>query len=107
MSGSVIFLLLFVMVSFMIFSFSFVVVNTNNERSAAKEKAKVFEFSTFTSAVCENKEEVVHCKDEVFVNCNGKISKLTEMRECNGFKLNLPEAVGFAVFEKGWKDTRD
>ena len=47
------------------------------------------------------------CKEEVFVNCNGNVSKASDIAECNGIKLDIPKATGFAVFEKGWKDPRN
>ncbi len=72
-----------------------------------KEANGEFEFSTFTSAVCEGKNDVVHCKDEVFVNCDGNISKLDDATECNGIKLDVPKATGDAVFGKEWKDPRN
>lgn len=102
MRGLVTFTLLLVLMA----SLSFVAANINNEKSQTKEKSKVFEFSTFTTAVCENKEEFVNCKDEVFVNCNGKISKAVDIAECNGIKLEVPKTLGFAVFEKEWRDPR-
>ncbi|MBI2653287.1 hypothetical protein HYX02_00600 [Candidatus Woesearchaeota archaeon] len=104
MRGLVIVLLIFVIVV----SISFVAANINNsKKSESKEQNKILEFSTFTSAVCENNEDFVNCKDEVFVNCNGKISKAAEMEECNGIKVDVPKATGFAVFEKEWKDPRN
>lgn len=102
-------LVLFLIVLVIITSFSFVSasLNSNNERSKIKaEESKNFEFSTFTSAVCENREELVHCKDEVFVNCDGKISKAIDVAECNEIKFDVPKATGFAVFEKEWRDPR-
>ena len=105
MRGLVIFLL--VLIGLVSFSFiAFNVDDKNNEKMEAKEQVKEFKFSTFTSAVCENKEEFVYCKDEVFVNCDGKISKAVEAAECNGFKVEAPKALGFAVFDKNWKDPR-
>ena len=91
-------------------SFSFVAANIsngNNKKIEINENSKILEFSTFTSAVCENKEEVVHCKDEVFVNCNGKVSKVLDAAECNGFKLDVSKVSGAAVFGKDWRDPRD
>ena len=107
MKGLVIFLLLIVAIG--IVSFSFVVANINNlnnEKIQNNENSKIMKFSTFTSAVCEDKEDFTHCKDEVFVNCNGEISKAADVAECNGFKLDVPKATGFAVFGKEWKDPR-
>ena len=105
MRGLVIFLLILVGLA----SFSFVATNinkVNNQKIETKERNKEIAFSTFTSAVCENKEEFVHCKDEVFVNCDGKVSKVVDVAECNVIKLDVPKATGFAIFEKGWKDQR-
>ena len=93
-----------------ILSFSFVAVSINhadNKNTEAKEKIKSFEFSTFTSAVCENKADIVHCRDEVFVNCSGKVSKAVDVQECNGIKLDVPQSTGFAVFGDNWKDPRN
>lgn len=92
----------------LIASFSFTVVNSSasNKETKASEPAKNFEFSTFTSAVCENVEKVVKCKDEVFVNCDGKISKAIDAAECNGVRLDVPKATGSAVFGSDWKDPR-
>ena len=105
MRGLVIFLIILVVIA----SFGLIVnstdINKNIEKSKIKE-AKFLEFSTYTSAVCENKGELVHCKDEFFVNCNGEISKVFDVAECNGIKLNVPKPTGFAVFGKDWKDPR-
>lgn len=75
-------------------------------RDASQNNDKNFQFSTFTSAVCENKSELVYCRDEVFVNCSGNISRAIDVVECNGVKVDIPEIVGFAVFDENWKDPR-
>lgn len=103
MRGLVIFLLVLVVIA----SLSVVAINLKNNKVEAKKESKSFEFSAFTSAVCENKENFVYCKDEVFVNCNGKISKATDVAECDGMKIDVPKVTGFAVFEKEWKDPRN
>ena len=102
MRGSVIFLIILVVIA----SVSFAVANISKDNAKTKEQAKKLEFSTFTSAVCERGEEVVYCKDEFFVNCNGKISKALDVAECNGIKLDAPKPTGFATFGKDWKDPR-
>lgn len=56
--------------------------------------------------MCEEKNDLFYCRDELFVNCNGKISNAADVAECNGFKIDN-EISGFAVFDKGWKDTRN
>ena len=88
-------------------SFGFAAANINNQKTAVNEEFENAEFSAFTSAVCGGKGDFVQCRDEVFVNCGGKISKADDAAECNGIKLDLPKAAGFAVFEKGWKDPRN
>ncbi len=98
-------LVLFLLILVAIVSFSVIALNVDFEKEA-KEEAKELEFSTYTSAVCEDIEDFVHCKDEVFVNCNGEISKVADVAECNGVKLNISKVNGFAVFEKDWKDPR-
>ena len=106
MRGLVVFLAIVVIIA----SFSFVAANINDisdKKIEKKDENKAFEFSTFTSAVCENKADVVHCKDEVFVNCNGTISKAIDVAECNGIKIDMPKATGAATFGKGWKDPRN
>ena len=106
MRGLVIFLIVLAVIA----SFSFIAVNTNSissQKSEPEEPAKKHEFSTFTSAVCENKDEFVHCRDEVFVNCNGEISKVADVAECDGFRFDIPKATGAAVFDKEWKDPRN
>ena len=106
MRGLVIFLLVLVGIA----SFSFIVIsakNVNDIKAEITKEPKIFEFSTFTTAVCEDKGELFHCKDEFFVNCNGKISKAVDVTECNGVKLEAPKALGFAVFSKDWKDPRN
>lgn len=106
MRGMVISLLLVVIIVL----FSFVTLSTNNANNTNNkietEKPETLEFSTFTSAVCEYKEEIVNCKDEVFVNCNGKVSKAVDVAECNGIRLDFPKATGAAVFDRNWKDPR-
>ena len=102
-------LVILLIVLFVIASFSFVAAsmsNSNNEKIKNNDQNKIIEFSTFTSAVCESKEEAVHCKDEVFVNCNGSISKVIDVAECEGLKINVPKATGTAVFGNDWKDPR-
>ena len=111
MRGLVIVLVILVIIA----SASFVVLSINN---SANEKVEItdgvrirdgpaFAFSAFTSAVCEDKEDSVYCKDEVFVNCNGEISKAEDVIECNGLKIDAPKVTGFAVFGKDWKDPRN
>ncbi len=102
MRGLVIFLLILAVIG----SF-FVAANIKNpEKIETKQEPKIFEFSTFTTAVCNNKNDVVHCKDIVYVKCNGTISELEDAAECNGLKLYIPKASGVAVFRKEWKDPR-
>lgn len=78
----------------------------NAEINAPKRELLPHEFSTFTSAVCESKEDAVHCKDEIFINCSGKILKAGDVAECNGVRLDTSQVSGFAVFGKDWKDPR-
>lgn len=104
MRGLVIFLLALVLIA----SFSFVAVSfNNNTKIHASEREFLSDFSAFTSAVCEDKKDFVYCKDELFVNCNGKISKAVDVAECNGLRLDMPKVNGFAVFDKDWKDPRN
>lgn len=103
-------LVLSLMVIAAIASFGFAAANmknVNNQKTAVNEGFENAEFSAFTSAVCEYKGDFVQCKDEVFVNCSGYVSKADDDAECNGIRLDLPKAAGFAVFEKGWKDPRN
>ena len=103
MRGSV----LFIIVSAAVLSLISIAAIANSlNANPSKEQAKNLEFSTFTSAVCENSENFVHCKDEVFVKCNDKTSRLKDFSECNGMEIDIPQAVGFAVFDKEWKCTR-
>ena len=106
MRGLVIFALILAVMA----SFGLIVNSINNDKNTdvneVKEESKPLEFSTFTSAVCENKENYVYCKDEFFVNCYGEISKAVDAAECNGIKIDTPKTLGFAVFEKDWKDPR-
>jgi len=81
-------------------------LSTNNHEYHI-EKSNKFVFKTFTSAVCEESNEFVQCKDVLFVECNGIISNANDVEECNGFKLNHKKVTGFAVFEKDWKDPRN
>ena len=105
MRGLVIFSIVLVVIA----SISFVAANiyiNDTQTKEETEESQIFEFSTYTSAVCENKGELVHCKDEFFVNCNGEISKALDVAECNGIKLSAPKPTGFATFGKDWKDPR-
>lgn len=90
---------LFLLTLAAIISFSFIAVNIDFKKETDGE-SKGLEFATYTSAVCEDVKDFVHCKDEVFVNCNGEISKADDVAECNGIKLNTSQVIGFAVFEK-------
>lgn len=86
---------------------SFAYRSIYGEKPVVVDTQKELEFKTFTSAVCEDKEGIKHCKDELFVNCNGKISRTSETSECNGITVGNPEITGFAVFGREWKDTRN
>ncbi len=77
--------------------FSFMVVCFRNEYKSAKSSG--LQLKIFTSAVCDTSGDFVNCKDGLFVNCNGKISKSDEIEECNGFKLD-DKVTGLSVFEK-------
>ncbi|MBI2649896.1 hypothetical protein HYX04_01120 [Candidatus Woesearchaeota archaeon] len=99
-------LVIFSIALVLIVSVSFAAANISNEKSQVKENSKVLEFSTFTSAVCEDRQDHVYCKDEFFINCNGEVSKASDVAECNGIKLEVPKTLGFAVFDKEWKDPR-
>lgn len=106
MRGLVIFLLVLIGLA----SFSFIVIsakNINDVKTEVAEEPKSFEFSTFTTAVCQSNGDLVECKDEFFVNCNGIVSKAIDAAECNGMKVDVPKALGFAVFSKDWKDPRN
>ena len=95
-------LVVFLLIVAIFLSFIFLNINIKEDENAKNN----FGFSTFTSAICEDKNDFVYCKDELFVNCNGKISKAIDVVECNGIKMNAPKVTGFAVFEKDWKDPR-
>jgi len=102
MRGMVIFSLILVM----LVSVSFLAVNINSDVGAA-EDLDVMEFSTFTSAVCNENEDNIFCKDEVFVNCNGEISKVIGAAECDGITISVSKATGYAYFDKDWVDPRN
>ena len=102
MRGLVVFLIILVVIA----SVSFAAANISNVNFKAQEQAKDLQFSTFTSAVCERGKDVVRCKDEFFVNCNGEISKAADVAECNGMRVDVPKALGFSTFGKDWKDPR-
>ncbi len=86
---------------FVIIGISFgVFVLDNHINAKTGNEIKNFEFSTFTSAVCESKDDLVYCRDELFVNCSGRVSKANGSAECNGIKLDSPKVTGFAVFEE-------
>ena len=101
MRGLVVFLLILAGLSL----FSFMALSSGINKENIEQNSKDIQFKTFTSAVCEEKSGFVYCRDELFVNCNGKISRANEIGECNGFKINN-EVVGFAVFEKEWAGNR-
>ena len=71
------------------------------------------DFKIFTKAVCEEKSEHVLCHDELFAQCRNKEfiingNNLENFTGCNNLKLNLSDinVNGYAVFKKGWNDTR-
>ena len=97
--------LLFMSIAAGIVLFSILAISMRDETH--KKQDKNFEFSTFTSAVCEDKGTAIYCKDQLFVNCNGNVSKADGVAECNGISLGAPKITGFAVFGKDWKDPRD
>ena len=85
---------------------SFVGANISSKATQNTKQQKTTQFNTFTSAVCNNDGKITKCKDELFVNCNGKILKFDEIAECNGLKLDVQKPTGSAVFSKEWKDPR-
>ncbi|MBS3100904.1 hypothetical protein J4204_02120 [Candidatus Woesearchaeota archaeon] len=105
-------LVIFVSVLVFMASFGFIASAIFSEKAGIsmennpKQEAKQLEFSTFTSAVCEKGKDVVKCRDEFFVNCNGTISKAVDVAECEGIKVEVPKALGFATFSSDWKDPR-
>lgn len=90
---------LFVLVLIALSLFSFITFSVNNNYNT--KKSSNFQFKTYTSAVCENKNNLLYCRDELFVNCNGKVSRAEEIKDCNGINLGSNKVTGFAVFEKG------
>ena len=102
MRGMVIFLTVLIVIA----SLSFAAASISNDKIAPKEQPKVIEFSTFTSAVCERGKDVVKCKDEFFVSCNGEITKAADVAECSGIKVDVPKELGLATFGNVWKDPR-
>jgi len=95
MRGMVIFLLVLAGLSL----FSFMAVSSGTNKNEIKQDSKSIEFKTFTSAVCEEKNNLRYCRDVLFVNCNGETSKASEIKDCNGFKVDN-RVSGFAVLEK-------
>src|SRR3989338_2333510 len=87
----------------MAFSLLILIIHLYNNEKELKDRNS--QFSTFTLAVCEKGNNSVICKDELFVNCNGNISKALDAVECNGVRLDVPQITGFAVFDKDWEDT--
>lgn len=87
--------------------FSFMALSVNSDYDDFKKASESIEFKTFTSAVCEDMSDGVYCKDELFVNCNGKISKSSEIEECEGISLAQHEVSGSAVFGNDWRDPRN
>lgn len=77
-----------------------------NDGEIANDAPKISKFNIFTSAVCESNGDFVNCKDEIFVNCSGKISKANDVAECEGIIIDLPKTTGLAVFGNDWKDPR-
>ena len=90
MRGMVIFVLVLVGLA----SFSFVAANISNEIIKPKKSSEVLQFSTFTSAVCERGKDVVRCKDEFFVNCNGEITKTERPCFSNKFRIKCYNRKG-------------
>ena len=88
--------------------FSFMAFSSGNSKNQIKAPSN-FEFKTFTSAVCESNSDVITCRDELFVNCSGKISKADEFTDCNGIKIENQKVTGAATasFSKDWKDPRN
>ena len=95
-----------------------IIIALNDDEKTAtayvvKEIPKEIEFKTFTKAICEERNDHLFCRDELFVKCNDKeyaISNdsLNNLIECNNIKLNLSDTKVNAsgVFKKRWVDTR-
>ena len=93
MKGLVIILLVLIGISL----FSFMAVSSGTDKNEINQDPKRIQFRTFTSAVCEEKNDLRYCRDVLFVNCDGKLSEASEIKECNGFKIDN-KVTGFAVF---------
>ena len=89
---------------------SFAAVKLSAKEALAEKKIiapkQLSKINTFTSAVCETSGDFTYCRDEFFVNCNGTVVKVNDSLDCSGVKVDAPKALGFAVFEKNWKDPR-
>ena len=95
-----------------------IIIALNDDEKTAtayvvKEIPKEIEFKTFTKAICEERNDHLFCRDELFVKCNDKeyaISNdsLNNLIECNNIKLNLSytKVNASGVFKKRWVDTR-
>jgi hypothetical protein len=90
----------------LVIAIGFAAANMNDPAPIIKEAKKQVNLKTYTAAVCEDKGTHVFCKDEFFVNCNGNVSIAAETAECEGVKIEVPSAMGAAVFELDWKDPR-
>ena len=86
---------------------SFAAVKMNDKEQITAPELKKFSLKTYTAAVCEDRENHIFCKDEFFVNCNGNVSIASEIAECEGVKIPVPNAMGAAVFDPEWKDPRN
>ena len=95
------------LVSVFLSLFSFMALSVNSDYNDFKKSSAGFGLKTFTSAVCDYSGDFVKCEDELFVSCNGKISKSNETKECNGMKLDNSKVNGFAVFGEDWTDPRN
>ena len=81
---------------------------------AIAENTKEFqEFRTYTKAVCEKRNGLTYCQDELFANCNGYefIIQKDDARpiRCGSLVFKIPEnkVSGNGIFSEDWKDPRD
>lgn len=64
------------------------------------------DFKILTKAVCEEKDEHMLCRDELFAKCNDEENivkkEVGDIVECNNIKLNLSdvEVSGDGIFKK-------
>ncbi len=69
---------------------------------------QINDFRIGVFAICEEKEDYIHCRDKIFASCNNNLMHVTEdFVECDGKIYEIREMdLEEKKFDKSWRDPR-